>query len=161
MSKPSLGVQTQFPLHPSKGETLKQALIFQPLIALFGLVFVVWFTMFLRHSIFLKKTGLEAQAIAMPEQVMAVFPDSVRLAGNNLRNLFELPVIFVAVCFCIYLTGTVDVFYLRAAWLYVGLRAAHSLIHCTINRVNARFLVWFVSCIVLWTLVARLGLSLF
>ncbi len=140
---------------------MKQALILQPLIALFGLVFVVWFTMFVRHSIYLKKSGVDAQAIAMPEQVLAVFPEEVRFAGNNLRNLFELPVIFVALCLCIYLTGTVDDFYLRAAWLYVGLRAAHSLIHCTINRVNVRFLAWFVSCIVLWTMAARFGLSQF
>ena len=140
---------------------MKQALILQPLIALFGLVFVVWFAMFVRHSLYLKKSGLGAQAIAMPEQVQAVFPESVRLANNNLRNLFELPVVFVGICLCIYVTVSADTFYLRAAWLYVGLRVVHSQIHCTINRVNVRFLAWFASCIVLWTMVARFGMALF
>ena len=140
---------------------MKEALILQPVVALFALIFVVWFTMFVRHSIHLKKSGLDAQAIAMPEQVQSVFPESVRYAGNNLRNLFELPVIFIAICLFIYVTGATDKFYLNAAWLYVGLRAVHSLIHITVNRVNGRFLVWFVSCVVLWTIVARFGISLF
>ena len=141
--------------------TLKQVLILQPLLTFFGLVFVVWFTMFIRHSISLKKSGLDAQAIALPEQLLEVFPASVRLAGNNLRNLFEIPVVFVGISLCIYVTNTVDTFYLRAAWLYVGLRVVHSLIHCTVNRVDIRFLAWFASCWVVWVMAARFALSIF
>jgi hypothetical protein len=140
---------------------LNQALILQPVLALFGLVFIVWLTMFIRHSLYLKKNGLSAQAIAMPEQVLAVFPEEVRYAGNNLRNLFELPVVFVGTCLCIYVTSSTDHFFVNAAWLYVGLRVLHSLIHCTVNLVNARFLAWFASCAVLWTIVFRLGMTMF
>ncbi len=140
---------------------MTQALILQPLFALFALMFVVWFAMFVRHSIHFKKSGLDPQAIAMPEQLLTVFPERVRFVGNNFRNLFELPVIFIGACLAIYASGSTDTLYLRCAWLYVGLRALHSLIHCTVNRVNTRFFVWFVSCIVMWTMVARFGISLF
>jgi hypothetical protein len=156
-----IGRPSRFFFNNLEEHLLNQILILQPLMALFALVFAVWFTMFARHSIYLKKHGIDAQDIAMPERVQAIFPESVRLAGNNLRNLFELPVVFSAMCLCIYVTRSTDAFFLGAAWLYVALRLVHSLIHCTVNRVNFRFLAWFASCIVLWTMVARFSLSAF
>ena len=135
--------------------------ILQPLVAFFALVFVVWLTMVVRRGLHLRNNRLSAQAIAMPEQVEATFPPAVKHAGNNFRNLFELPVVFIGICLCIQAAGLTDAFYVNAAWLFVALRVVHSAIHCTINQVNPRFGAWFLSCVVLWTMVARFGLALF
>lgn len=60
-------------------------------------------------------------------------------AADNFRNLFEVPVLFFAVCLALVLTGLVTPVQLALAWLFVGLRALHSLIHITYNRVSHRF----------------------
>jgi hypothetical protein len=40
--------------------------------------------------------------------------------------------------------------FLAAAWAYVALRALHSLIHVTYNRVTHRFLVYVASTLLLF-----------
>ena len=66
-------------------------------------------------------------------------------------NLTELPVLFYVVCLMFYVTQRTDENVLWVAWIYVGLRALHSLIHLTYNDVIHRlsvfaignfFLIW-------------------
>jgi hypothetical protein len=69
-------------------------------------------------------------------QAQAIFPESVRLAGNNLRHLFELPVVFFVPCLTVYVAGKTDSFFVASAWMYVGLRALHSAIHVGLARAD-------------------------
>lgn len=81
-------------------------------------------------------------------------PDSVRLANRNYMNLLELPVLFYTVCLMYFVTDRVDATALNLAWIYFGLRVAHSAIHVTFNRVRYRlyaFAASNVALIVLWT----------
>ena len=50
-----------------------------------------------------------------------------------------------------------DSLVLELAWAYVALRAAHSLVHCTFNHVKTRFTFYFLSCLVLFVLMAQLA----
>jgi hypothetical protein len=84
--------------------------------------------------------------------------DPVRLyninASDNFKNLFEAPVLFYTLLGCLMITETYSVGFEKAAWLYVGFRSCHSLIHCTINNVSLRFTAYLASCCVLgymWT----------
>ena len=45
---------------------------------------------------------------------------------------------------------------MTAAWLFVGLRAAHSVVHCTVNIVKVRFVFYLLSSLVLWFMLAML-----
>ena len=72
-----------------------------------------------------------------------------------LPSLLELPVIFYALCLYLYVTGWVDSVHVASAWLFVALRAVHSVIHCTVNVVMLRFLSYFAAGIVLWFMLAR------
>ncbi len=63
-------------------------------------------------------------------------------AADNLRNLFELPVLFFAVCVALAMMDLVTPLQLALAWTFVALRAAHSLIQVTYNRVMHRFAVF-------------------
>jgi hypothetical protein len=49
-------------------------------------------------------------------------------------NLLELPVLFYVACLSLYVTGRGDQTALAIAWIYVGLRALHSLIHLSYNK---------------------------
>ena len=75
-------------------------------------------------------------------------------AADNFRNLFEVPVLFYVLCIAIAVNGNSTPGLLAAAWAYVSLRALHSLIHVTYNRVMNRFLVYAASTLLLfgmWT----------
>ena len=81
----------------------------------------------------------------------------------NLRNLFELPVLFYALCLLLMQQGLaqpVEVLDVQLAWAFVGFRALHSLVQCTVNIVNARFAFYALSSIALWVMLARACLRL-
>lgn len=64
-----------------------------------------------------------------------------RLLSNNFDNQFQLPVLFyVAAIFTLYATPIW--FDVLLAWLFVGLRYVHAVIHVTTNRVHRRFAVY-------------------
>ena len=74
-------------------------------------------------------------------------------AADNFRNLFETPVLFYALAAVAIASGYTPAWLAFGAWVYVGLRAAHSFIHCTYNRVMHRFAafgVGFVLLVILW-----------
>lgn len=71
-------------------------------------------------------------------------------AADNFRNLFEVPVLFYVLCIAIAVNGGRTAGLVAAAWTFVGLRALHSLIHVTYNRVLHRFLVYVASTLLLF-----------
>ena len=90
-----------------------------------------------------------------------MIPGTVSLASHNLKNLFELPVIFYAVCLYLFVSDSVDGIYLAAAWWFFAFRVVHSLIHCSYNKVEHRFAAYMLAAIGLWVMVIRSALSLF
>lgn len=140
---------------------MKQQLILQPVLALFLLTGVVWAYMYARRLPFILGNRIDPQSIATPELMNARLPAAINSPSNNLKNLFELPVVFYALCAFLLLTQKVDGAFLSMAWAYVGLRAVHSAIHCTVNIVNFRFAAYLLSSLVLWFMVGRLAWSVF
>lgn len=77
----------------------------------------------------------------------------VSIPNRNYMNLLELPMLFYVVCLLNYMTSpTVPVATLTLAWVYVGLRALHSLVHLTYNNVIHRLTLFAASNFVLGTL---------
>ncbi len=63
-------------------------------------------------------------------------------AADNFKNLFEVPVLFYALCATALAVSHVPTWLAIGAWLFVALRVAHSFIHCTYNKVMHRFPVF-------------------
>lgn len=88
-------------------------------------------------------------------------PAPVALANRNYMNLMEMPVLFYVAC----VAGTAATIATPAmvalAWLYVGLRVVHSVVHVTYNRIIHRFAVFALSNVVLVALWALLGQQVF
>jgi hypothetical protein len=140
---------------------VNQQAILQPVVALFLLTAIVWAFMYVRRLRFVLGNNIDPQSIATPELLNAQLPASINNASNNLKNLFELPVVFYALCAFLMLCQKVDEVFLSAAWAFVGLRAIHSLIHCTVNIVTARFTAYFLASLIIWFMVVRLAWSVF
>ena len=129
--------------------------IFGPFIGMLLLTFVVWVVMYVRRITFMVKNNIHAQRLSTPERGAEIIPEEVSHASNNLKNLFEVPVIFYALCLYLYVAGQVDEIYLVMAWVFLGLRVVHSLIQCTVNIVMLRFVAYLVSSIALWFMLVR------
>ncbi len=79
-------------------------------------------------------------------------PGQTRLPNRNYVNLLEAPVLFYVVCLSAYVTGRITPLVVALAWVYVAIRAAHSIVHLTYNNVLHRFLAYVASNIVLGAL---------
>jgi hypothetical protein len=119
--------------------------------AMVFLTFAVWITLFIRRlpkpnsaPVALDAMRIRATRPILSEQEMA--------ANDNLMNLFELPVLFYALCLAMAATGISSGFLIAGAWGYVGLRAVHSAVHCTFNTVILRFAAYLASTLLLMAL---------
>jgi hypothetical protein len=83
--------------------------------------------------------------------------DIVVKTGNNLRNLFEFPVLFYVALVVAAIMQRTEILFLILAWLYVGLRIGHSIVHLTFNKVPVRFAFYFASNLVLLALWVWVG----
>ena len=120
---------------------------------------LVWIYMYVRRLAFIRANRIPPQELTTPEKAAMLLPEAIALPANNLRNLLELPVLFYALCLYLYVTESADGLYVVAAWTFVALRSAHSVIHCTVNVVVLRFLSYFAAALVLWFLLARVLLA--
>lgn len=134
---------------------MTNAAILQPVLAMFVLTAVVWVVLYARRLPAMRKAGVPTQTYTTPDKGAALLPESVAYPANNFRNLFELPVLFYALCLYLYVTGTADATDVTAAWVFMGFRAVHSAIHCTVNIVILRFAAYLVSTLALFFMIGR------
>ena len=126
-----------------------------PLMGMLSLTMVVWIFMFIRRIGYVSANNLDAESMKSPGGLKELIPDDVASSSHNLKNLFELPVLFYAVC--LYLTAAlqVDDIHVYCAWTFLVFRILHSVIHCTYNKVMQRFTVYLISSVALWVMVVR------
>ena len=126
--------------------------ILEPALAMVVLTFVVWVVMYVLRLGYISTKKLDVQSLSSPEKMSAALPERVNNAANNLKNLFEVPVLFYVICFYIAVVGISSPTLVLLAWAYVSLRALHSLVHCCVNIVKLRFFFYFASCVALLTM---------
>src|ERR1700744_5823329 len=76
-------------------------------------------------------------------------PPEVSIPNRSYMNLLELPLLFYVLCLMLFVSTRVDQIFLYLAWGYVALRAIHTLIHVTYNKVKHRLYVFALSNVVL------------
>lgn len=126
-----------------------------PFLSMMALTFVVWVVMFQRRIRYIVANRVDPQSLSSPDKLAAELPEEVLAPANNLRNLFELPVLFYLLCLYLYLSTSVDAGHVIAAWLFVAFRILHSYVQCTSNRVMLRFRLYVASSLALWFMLAR------
>lgn len=122
---------------------------------------LVWVFMYARRIPAMQAARHAIQTYTTPDKVVEVLPEAINYPAYNFKNLFELPVLFYALCLLLYVTGSVDGVHVTAAWGFVAFRALHSAIHCTINHVMARFVCYLVSSLLLWLMLLRAAIDIF
>lgn len=135
-----------------------QTLIFWPMIAQVALTAFIWFRLYRTRIPELRRRGVDPQAVQTSRQAADVLQDVA--PADNFRNLFEVPVLFYAVCLSLAFTELVAPLQLALAWLFVISRAAHSFIHVTYNLVVHRFAAYALGTLAVFAMWATFALSL-
>ena len=134
---------------------MSQSAIFGPFLAMLLLTFMVWTYMFFRRIHFFQANGIQPADLDSPEALAQISTPAISLPSDNLKNLFELPVLFYALVLYLFAVEQVDTVSVAAAWVFVAFRALHSAVHCTFNAVMLRFNLYLVSSLALWLLAGR------
>ena len=86
-------------------------------------------------------------------QLRNQLPDRVNWKADNYNHLHEQPTVFYAIALVLAIVGQGDGMNALLAWIYVGLRVAHSLVQATANKVMVRFVLFALSSLVLIALI--------
>ncbi len=73
---------------------MSQSAIFGPFFATVLLTFIVWLYMYIRRIRFINKNEIQPQDLTSPNALAEMSPPEVSNPSDNLKNLFEIPVLF-------------------------------------------------------------------
>ena len=128
------------------------------MIVLVALTAGVWVLMYWRRLNEIHQGGIDPQSLATRGTADGRLTNVS--AADNFSNLLETPILFYALCIALHVTGEADSWQISLAWIYVALRALHSLIHVTYNRVVHRWAVYVASTILLFVMWGNFAVSL-
>lgn len=139
---------------------MEQTEIFRPVFAMMALTVIVWVYMYSQRIPFILKNDLDVDQLG-PAELARLSPPRAANPSDNLKNLFEMPTLFYVVCLYLFATQQVDLLYVSAAWIFVAFRVLHSAVHCTFNLIVMRFWLYCISCLMLFLMMLRGGISAF
>ncbi len=140
---------------------MTDALILKPVIALMGWTMVMWVWMYVTRIPAMSKAGIAPDDAAVTSTLDAALPAQVQSKAQNYNHLHEQPTVFYAVCLTLALIDPGNGTMALLAWIYTGLRVAHSLVQVTANKVTVRFILFAISSVVLIALIVNAGLLVF
>ncbi|MEZ7276080.1 hypothetical protein EXT42_18175 [Pseudoalteromonas sp. CO302Y] len=80
----------------------------------------------------------------------------VRVADRNFINQFEMPILFFIACLTALQVNAAGFVFVILAWVYVGLRLLHSVIHLTTNTLKLRYYSFVISSfimLIMWLMI--------
>jgi hypothetical protein len=127
---------------------LSQTAILLPGVAMVLLTGVVWLRLYADRLSELRQRRIHPQQLATAQQAAQALQNVQ--SADHFRNLFEVPVLFYALCAFLAIAGLTNLLLLASAWGFVALRALHTYIHLTSNNVVRRFQAYVASTVVLF-----------
>ncbi|MEM7768028.1 MAG: MAPEG family protein [Pseudomonadota bacterium] len=132
-----------------------------PVLVLAIWTMIMWFWMYLTRIPAFQKAGIQPNDARHPGSYGDQLPSNVRAVADNYNHLHEAPTVFYAVMMFAALTGGGDHIAAYLAWMYVGLRIAHSLVQVLSSNVTLRFLVFGLSSFGLFALIIKEAVRVF
>ena len=132
----------------------------RPVVALVLWSFVMWAWMYATRIPAIRRAKMKLDPRAPRGAQMAELPPEVRWKADNYNHLCEQPTLFYAIALTLALLGNASPLDLGLAWTYVAMRVVHSLVQATVNKIEVRFAIFFLSSLVLLTMTIRAALML-
>jgi hypothetical protein len=136
-----------------------QSAILAPLVALAAWTMVMWVWMYATRLPAMARAGIDGTKLvgstgrSLRDDLVAAGEVRASWVADNYNHLLEQPVLFYAVGLTLALLGAGDGNAVLLAWVYVGLRIAHSLVQVLVNRVLVRFALFALASLALVGLV--------
>ncbi|UZK66499.1 MAPEG family protein [Sphingomonas sp. M1-B02] len=111
----------------------------------------------------LKKAGIDLSKArgGRPGILDGMLAERDQWPAHNYIHLMEQPTIFYAVALTLALIGAGNGVNAWIAWVYVGLRIAHSLVQATFNKIAIRFTLFLLSSLALVALTLHAAMVVF
>ncbi len=140
----------------------QHAQIIAPVVALIAWSLVMWVWMYATRIPAMSKAGIDSRNLVggSGADLKARIDPKAQWPADNYNHLMEQPTIFYAIALSLALLGAGGGVNATIAWVYVGLRIAHSLLQATVNRVIIRFTLFTLSTLCLMALTLHASLTL-
>lgn len=141
--------------------------ILGPVVALAAWTMVIWIWMYATRLPAMGRAGIDAKNMVgstgggLRNDLIAKGEERASWVADNYNHLHEAPTVFYAVAIVLAMIGQGDNLNATIAWVYVGLRVAHSLLQILSNRVIIRFMLFALSTLALIMLVTHAAMSVF
>ena len=132
-------------------------LIFWPMLVQILITVVGFMLLGIRKRRALKTDDVDVRKTALDNDA---WPDYVQNVSNNIRNQFQVPVLFYVLCFMFHSMNAVSFAVLALAWAFVVSRVVHAYIHMTSNYVPARFSVFTIGFVIMVLMAIRAASTL-
>ncbi len=139
--------------------------IFEPVVVLALWTMIIWIWMYATRLPAMGRAGIDGKTMVgstgrgLRDQLVAKGEEKASWVADNYNHLHEAPTVFYAVAIVLALIGQGDGLNATIAWVYVGLRIAHSLLQILSNRVLVRFALFALSSIALLMLVVHASMA--
>ena len=139
--------------------------ILKPVVVLLAWTMVMWVWMYATRIPAInrlpKDGGPDADVGWTGAKLDSLIAPSIQWKAHNYNHLHEAPTLFYAVAIVLAIVGQGDGLNATIAWVYVGLRVAHSVWHATVNKVMIRFALFALSSIALIMLIVHAAIAVF
>lgn len=125
--------------------------------ALIILTFIVMYSMLVFRVKAVKQRKISPRYFKLNKG--AEIPEQIEAISQNYTNLFELPMLFYAVCIVVMVLGVNSEYFVYHAWAFVFFRYVHSFIHTTYNHILHRLTAFALSGFVLLSMWIKLILT--
>lgn len=135
--------------------------ILGPVVALAAWTMVIWIWMYATRLPAMGRAGIDGKTMvgsssgSLRTDLIAKGEERASWVADNYNHLHEAPTVFYAVAIVLAMIGQGDNLNATIAWVYVGLRVAHSLVQILSNRVIVRFMLFALSTLALIMLVVH------
>lgn len=137
--------------------------ILQPAVALMIWTMIMWAWMYATRIPAMSKAQVDMDKLVRDPSTSLdhTLPATVQWKSHNYNHLHEQPTLFYAVVIILVLVGAGGPDNALLAWIYTGLRVAHSLVQATANKVMVRFVLYAIASVVLMVMIANAALAVF
>ena len=137
--------------------------ILAPVVVLvaWSLIMLIW--MVASRLPAMKAAGIDIKVArgGRPGGLDGMLPEKAQWPAHNYIHLMEQPTLFYAICGVLALVEQGAGLNLTLAWVYVGLRIAHSILQATVNIIRFRFALFALSTLCLAALTVQAAIAVF
>ena len=134
---------------------MAQHSLVQPVVALlvWSMVMFVWMYATRIPAMVRAGVDLKHRVGGQGADLDKILPPEIQWKAHNYNHLMEQPTLFYAAAFALIATASDSRWVVLAAWGYVAIRIAHSLVQAITNRVAVRFLLFVFASLCLMVMI--------